>query len=167
MAVHADDIKIAGKPEEVHTILVALQREFVDMKLIQGNFTSCGIRHTQHQDGSVTLYQEEYASKLRHIAHPQMSAGSTEDLCVPGLRQLYMSLLGAVAYLSHTRADSVVCISALQRHNAKPNITHVKRFNRLLTWIQQNPLIIRYGNLFGPQTAKNHAPESSVECSFQ
>ena len=55
-----------------------------------------------------------------------------------------MSLLGAVAYLSHTRIDVVVFICAGQRYSSKPQIQHVKRLNKLLTWIQRNPKKLVY-----------------------
>ena len=50
-----------------------------------------------------------------------------------------MSLLGAVAYLSHNRIDVVVFICAGQRYSQKPQIQHVRRLNKLLLWIQRNP----------------------------
>ena len=64
----------------------------------------------------VTLDQIAYVGNLRSIAHPQLSGGRPEDECCPALIQLYMSLLGAIAYLSHTRVDVCVFICALQRH---------------------------------------------------
>ena len=51
----------------------------------------------------ITLDQIEYAKNMRCIAHPQLHGGKAEDLCCPELHRLYQSLLGAVAYLSHTR----------------------------------------------------------------
>ena len=71
-----------------------------------------------------------------------------------------MSLLGAVAYLSHTRIDILVFICALQRHTSKPKIIHVKRLNKLLTWVQRNPKIVCYRKLVGggnlPEANKQH-----------
>ena len=55
-----------------------------------------------------------------------------------------MSLVGAVAHLAHTRVDVLVFISALQRHNCKPQIVRVKRLNKLLRWIQAHPKKLTY-----------------------
>ena len=88
--------------------------------------------------------QITFASNLRCIAHPQLTGSKPEDLCCPALHQLYMSLLGAVAYLSHTRVDVVVFISAGQRFAQKPQIQHVRRLNKLLLWIQRNPKKLIY-----------------------
>ena len=64
----------------------------------------------------ITLDQIQYAGNLRTIVHPQLSGSRPEIFCVLELHQLYMSLLGAVAYLAHTRVDIVVFFCALQRH---------------------------------------------------
>jgi len=60
-----------------------------------------------------------------------------------------MSLLGAVAYLAHTRVDALVFISALQRFNSKPTVVHVKRLNKLLRWLQAHPKKLAYKQLTG------------------
>jgi hypothetical protein len=63
-----------------------------------------------------------------------------------------MSLLGAVAYLAHTRADVVVFISALQRHTAKPQIQHIRKLNKLLSWVQKHPKRLHYRRMSGSHT---------------
>ena len=68
-----------------------------------------------------------------------MSTGKPEDKAVPELHQLFMSLLGAVSFLSHTRVDILVFVSALERHSGGPMVTHVRKLNKLLTWIQRSP----------------------------
>ena len=83
----------------------------------------------------ITLDQIQFANNLRIIAHAQLPGSKPEDLCCPELHQLYQSLLGAVAYLAHTRVDIVVFICALQRVTHKPQIQHARRLNKLLTWI--------------------------------
>ena len=91
--------------------------------------------------------QIDYAGNLRRIVHPQLISAKLEDLCCPELHQLYMSLLGAVAYPSHTRIDIVVFICAGQRYSSKPQVQHVRRLNKLLTGIQRNPMQLIYKKL--------------------
>ena len=87
----------------------------------------------------ITLDQADYVTRLRPMVHSQLRSGQPEDLCCPELQALYMSLLGAIAYLSHTRIDIVVFICAFQRHTHKPQVQHARKLNRLLNWIQKNP----------------------------
>ena len=57
---------------------------------------------------------------------------------------MYMSLLGAVAYLYLTRMDLLVFVAACQRHAHKPQIIHVKRLNVIIRWVQRNPKRLTY-----------------------
>ena len=76
---------------------------------------------------------------IKAISHPQMTTGKPEDECDASLHQLYQSLLGAVAYLAHTRVDICVFISNMQRHSHKSQIQHVLKLNKLLKWVQHHP----------------------------
>ncbi len=73
-----------------------------------------------------------------------MKTAKNDAFCSPSLHQLYISLLGAVAYLAHARMDVLVFISTLQCHKAMPQITHVKRLNKLLAWSQSHPKRLTY-----------------------
>ena len=116
-----------------------------ELKILWKDFTNCGVRHIQNTvTKEITLDQIEYTQILRPIVHPELETAKNEATCSPPLHQLFMSLLGAVAYLSHTRVDALVYISALQRHNSKPQIIHVKRLNKLLAWLQANPKRLAY-----------------------
>ena len=67
------------------------------------------------------------------------SRRAAEDKCVEELHRLFISLLGAIAYASHTRVDCVVFIVALQRQGHCPLVQHVRRLNKLLRWAQRFP----------------------------
>ena len=128
MTKHVDDLKIAGRTGVVQHILAEIQRVFGELKIIWKDFTNCGVRHLQDIiTKEITLDQIEYTQNLRPISHPELKTAKNEETCSAPLHQLFMSLLGAVAYLSHTRIDALVFISALQRHNSKPQIINVKR----------------------------------------
>jgi len=140
MTKHVDDLKIAGEPEIVRQVLVELQKVFGELKVIYNSFVNCGVQHTQDvRTKEITLDQIKYASNLKTIAHHQLQTGQPEDEACSELHQLFMSLLGAVAYLAHTRVDVVVFISALQRHASKPQVQHARKLNKLLSWIQKHP----------------------------
>ena len=95
----------------------------------------------------ITLDQIDFLSKLRAIEHPQLSTGGNEEQCVEGLHSLFISLLGAIAYATHTRVDVMVFIVALQRRNHNPEVQHVRKLNKLLKWVQRNPKRLTYRNL--------------------
>ena len=61
--------------------------------------------------------------------------------------QLFMSLLGAVAYAALTRPDDAVYIVALQRAAHRCKYIHVKRLNTLVRWLQQSPKSLLYRRL--------------------
>ena len=84
---------------------------------------------------------------LKTISHEELRTKAPEDECGPELHQLYMSLLGGVAFLYLTRADALVFISACQRYAHKPCIIHVKRLNVIVRWIQRNPKKLTYTKL--------------------
>ena len=145
MTKHVDDLKLTGWPDRTTRILSAIQKVFGELKVEWYLFTNCGVRHIQDKvSREVTLDQILFANNLKPIVHAQLKAGKADDLCFPDLHKLFMSLLGAVAYLSHTRTDVVVFICALQRYTSKPQVIHVRKLNKLLGWIQRNPRKLAY-----------------------
>ena len=86
------------------------------MNILWHEFTNCGVRHIQDRvTKEVTPDQTEFAGNLHPIAHPQLLETKSEEPCCSELHQLYRSLLGAVAYLTHTRVDVQVFICAFQK----------------------------------------------------
>ena len=145
MTKHVDDLKAGGPRDQIVRIYKGIERVFGEMKLNWNSFTNCGVKHTQcPRTKEITLDQNHYVQTLRPISHVQLSEGNAEDLADPSLHRLYMSLLGAVAYLSHARPDVSVFVCALQRHNAKPKVEHVKKLNRVLRWLQRHPRKLVY-----------------------
>ena len=98
-------------------------------------FTNFGVRHVQDiRATKIVLGHITFANSLQCATHSQLSGGKLEDECCPALHQLFMPLLGAVAYLAHTWMGVVVFISALQRHACKPCLEQVRRLSKLLSW---------------------------------
>jgi len=140
IAIHVDDLKIAGERDVVDKVMTKLQQVFGETRVIWHDFTNCGVRRVQDpRTEEVTLDQIVYVHALRPISFAELQSAKNEDKRSAELTTLYQSLLGAVAYATHTRVDACVFISALQRHNASPLIIHAKRLNRLTRWLQRNP----------------------------
>jgi len=155
---HVDDLKATGETDIIVHVFGELQKVFGELKINGNIFTNCRVRHEQDTTAmAVTLDQIHYVDTLRCITHPQLSTGAATDDSEESLHKLYMSLLGAVAYLAHTRLDIVVFVCALQRHSAKSKLEHVKRLNRLLRWIQRNPKKLHYSPGAGSRMAASTA----------
>ena len=73
IAKHVDDIKVTGEPEEVAILMKELEHVFGKLTVSKNEFTNCGVHHTRHPDGSITLDQNEYISALIPIKHPELS----------------------------------------------------------------------------------------------
>ena len=79
-------------------------------------------------------------------------AFSSETECTAETIQLFMGLLGAVAYALMTRIDVAVFACAMQRVTHKPKISYAKRLKAVLRWMQTKirRLILR------PATGPSH-----------
>jgi len=145
MTKHVDDVKLTGESKWIHWVLQKVEHMFGELKISWLDFTNCGVRHVRDMKaGTCTLDQIEYTQKLRTITHEEVRTKSTETLCGPDLHKLYMSLLGAIAYVYLTRVDILVFIAALQRFAHSPKIIHVKRLNAVVRWVQRNPKRLTY-----------------------
>ena len=151
IAIHVDDLKIAGEPNHVKKLIEHIELEFGACDKTEGNFTNCGVRHRQDPNTlTITTDQIEYIKAIKRIQHPEMKGVSSDTLCSPILHQLYMSLIGAVAFTLITRLDVAVFMVHLQRVLQKPQIIHIKRLNVIVTYIQENPVEVVYARLYGP-----------------
>ena len=145
MTIHVDDLKIAGEKAVVKELLASLERVFGELTTQWSTFTNCGVHHVQDPIAkTITLDQISFIAALRPIEHPQLGTGTNEEKCVDTLAQLYISLLGALAYATLTRVDVMVFIVALQRHGHAPEVQHVRKLNKLTRWVQRHPKKLAY-----------------------
>ena len=148
MAKHVDDLKFAGVKASVLKALEVLQKTLGQLKMAWNSFTNCGSGtfKARIQKG-VVLGQVEYVKKTNTMSHPSLNTSAANHESGHDLHQLYMSLLGAIAYTTITRPDAVVYVCALQRFNHKPTTIQVKRLNALTRWLQRHPRGLRYRRL--------------------
>ena len=120
MCKHVDDLKITGERAVVEWIVKKIQEVFGPLVVQWHSFTNCGIRHIQDSTSKeVTLDQEEYIAALKPIIHSDVRDKTSEALACQPVQDLFMSLLGAVAYALLTRTDAAVFVAALQRVTGK------------------------------------------------
>ena len=91
--------------------------------------------------------QIEYLAALKPIKLENMRTLESDAEVTETVLQLFMSLLGAVAYGILTRIDVAVIVVALQRAAHKCKYIHVKRINTLVRWVQQHPFALVYRRL--------------------
>jgi hypothetical protein len=150
-----DDLKITGERETILKVLKFIQDVFGELKIEWFTFTNCGLRHIQDpKTFGITLDQEEYIKNIKPIIHEDLKGRSSDSECSQELIQLFMSLLGAVAYALMTRIDVAVFICALQRVTHKPKVIHLKRLNAVLRWMQANPKRLTFCPAKGPSTLR-------------
>lgn len=144
IAIHVDDLKMTGPPEVLTWFIAQLEITFGKLKAHLDTFTNCGIRHVRDTiSGTVNFDQHEYAKALKPIVHRDLRKAK-EDAFSDECHSLYISLLGALAYLSLTRIDVIVFIAALQRFNHSPKGIHAKRLNAVVRWVQRNVIDFKY-----------------------
>jgi len=113
--------------------LRTLGQELGELRRQRGTLTNCGVQHTQSPiTRETTLDHIDLLSKLRAIEHPHLATGTGEAHRVEALHQLFISLLGAIAYATHTRVVVMVLFVALQRRHHNPQAQHVRKLNKLL-----------------------------------
>ena len=102
VAIHVDDLKMAGPVGLIQKIASRLERTFGKLVVQWHNFTNCGVRRQQDaKTFEVTLDQFQYADALKKIVIPgNRAAGSSEVVTAPIFGQ-FPSLTGAAAH-THT-----------------------------------------------------------------
>ena len=109
-----------------------------------------------HEQDEITkeiwAHQQHYVPQINEIALESKHFVCDEDKADDDLRQLFMSLVGALAWLILTMPAICIYVAFLQRHAKEPMIGHIRQANRLLQWIRKNlsRLGLRYKPLRGP-----------------
>ena len=126
-----------------------LEHVFGKLTVTKSEFTNCGVHHKRHNDGSITLDQDEYIKALIPIKHPELS-NALDTPASDELLSLYRSLLGAVSYTQLTQHQMACYIVALQRVTHKLTVEDVKKLNVITKKIKDNPATLTFrplGNL--------------------
>ena len=153
LSTHVDDMKGAGQPEYKKRLLSALTKKFGTLKLKDANFECVGVMHESTADGSeVWTHQQHYVGQIKAIPVGRQAFEHDAKAADNDMKQLYMSLVGALAWLVLTMPAICIYVAALQRSTQAPTLKHVKDANRLLEWIRKNlkQLGVRFKRLAEP-----------------
>ena len=150
LSVHVDDLKLAGVDAEVKRTLKILEHHFDQLKLDRDNFEHLGLKHTLSADGSRSVSQAHYVSELKPIPDKDLKLQDPKTPVDDSVHDKFRSLLGGVAWVTQTRPDVAVFVSALQRKMKAPTAGDVINLNRVLKYLKVKPLDVVYKKLEGP-----------------
>ncbi|OLP83040.1 hypothetical protein AK812_SmicGene36245, partial [Symbiodinium microadriaticum] len=144
---HVDDLKMMGQRKDIEKFVAHVAATFGKMDIDWKDFTFCGIRHYQAEDGSISLDQIKFLTACKPMSIPAVLAGPAEEPLSESNRRHFLSLLMTIAYSLQTRPDIAVFVTALQREAHQAKSIHARRLNMLLKWIQANPRKLVYPRL--------------------
>jgi len=152
VSTHVDDLKIAGDKVFVATLIKDIEKQVGKLKIQTaycGSFEHCGIIHSQTADYTVTIHQNHYVLQLRPVNVSEIDVSRPLTPLNSGQVALYLSLLGALSWLSQTRLDVAIYVQSLQRNAKSPLVEHLLRLNKVCKWVRRKPSFIRYERLEG------------------
>lgn len=153
VSIHVDDLKCAGEVKYRNKLISELEVKFEKLATKLGSFECIGVMHEQDVvTKEIVAHQMHHVPQISSIEIDSAAFARDDQLADTELRQLYMSLVGALAWLLLTMSAICVCISYLQRHTQATTLNPVKLANRLHAWITRNreKLVIYYRRLLGP-----------------
>ena len=120
-------------------LLAGLEKEFSALKVKRGVFECVGIVHEQNPETfEVWTHQQHYLPQIKEIPADKKALVPDEEPADDDLGQLYMSLVGALAWLILTIPAISIYVAYLQRQTKAPNMGHIRRANRILRWLRRH-----------------------------
>ena len=112
LSTHVDDFKGAGEEWYRQRLIEGLEKEFSTLKIKTGHFECVGVMHEQDPvTFEVWTHQHHYVPQIKEIP----ADAKNEDLM-----QLFMSLVGALAWLVLTMPSICIHVAYLQRQTKAP-----------------------------------------------
>ena len=145
ISAHMDDFKATGSRGELDWLLQLLRQHFGDdVKCeVSRDFVHTGIRHRVAESlAEATLDQFTYAAALRPYVGADLKELDDAAALTAWLASVYSTLLGATAWLLQTRPDIAVYVSSLQRAGRAPTALHLRRLNRVVRFVQRQPVAV-------------------------
>lgn len=121
ISTHVDDLKGAGKEFYNQKLIEELETAFGKLKLKWASFECIGVMHEQKENTfEATAHQQHYVPQINQIELDSIAFARDEDPADDDVRQLYMSLVGALAWLILSVPAICVYVAFLQRHGQAP-----------------------------------------------
>ena len=153
VSTHVDDLKGAGEEEYRKRLLEGLTSRFGALKTKVGKFECIGVMHEQDEATfEIWTHQQHYVPQIREIPAGKAALLGDDETADEDLKALFMSLVGALAWLVLTMPCICVYVAFLQRQTQSPTMGHIRKANRLLRWVRKHRLRlgIWFRRLSGP-----------------
>ncbi len=149
ISTHIDDIKGAATDADREMLLKALRTDYgQDTKIELSSFEHTGILHEQDATTfEIYTHQSHYVKELHAIDTSLINMDDKDAELSDVVKQVYWSLLGALAWLLQTRADIALFVGFLQRNTHDPRIRHIININRVLAYCKRVSTGIRFKKL--------------------
>jgi hypothetical protein len=167
VCVYVDDFLVAAATdEEIANVKKALESEF-KMSDLGTPHSFLGIQFDLHQDGSVSIHQQQYIQKIltdfcMESCQPKSTPMNVKTSLNPSddeqdlgddAKSRYSSAIGALMYLMiGTRPDIAFALATLSRFVSRPQAHHQEALQRLLRYLkgsQNRKITYRKGDLIG------------------
>eukprot|EP00959_Pyramimonas_sp_CCMP1952_P016586 351721-Pyramimonas_sp.AAC.1 len=129
-AKQVDDINMAGTANNIDDYVKKVERVFGTCKLNKNTYINCALRCSMDSDGGVTMDQDEYIKQLRPISQPDLVGANPEHKASNIVTDVFVSLLGALAYAIPTQFWIMMYVVSLQGIQEPTNI-RVRRLNAI------------------------------------
>jgi len=150
VVVHVDDLKGASPAKVRDWIFSIFKERYDEITTSEPPFECVGIFHTQAPDYTIQISQDHYVKQLRPMVVPGLENLSDDIFVAWSVIALFQSLLGAIAWLSLTRGDTLVFVGRFQRCSKQPTAKDVRDLNKLLKWVKRKTCVITYATLTPP-----------------
>jgi hypothetical protein len=151
LSTHVDDLKGCGEEAEVTKVLALLTKHFGKLKTDRLKFEHCGVWHEQDLAAkAVYMHQAHYSAQLKLMEIVGLDPTKPEVALNEKQASEYMSLLGALGWLTQTRLDLSIYICALQRAAKSPRAEHAFRLNKVCKWARRKKRGLLYRKVKTP-----------------
>ena len=94
LAKHSDDVHMGATAKESEATIAVVEAVFGTLLKSVREFTSVGVTHIQHKDGTVELHQDKYISALKPITGPVITGRPSEEAAGEELQFAFRCVLG-------------------------------------------------------------------------
>ena len=153
VAVHVDDISVAGADSFLDKIVDSLSHLFPVGSIKRGEYVYCGARLRCIRDDTgqlieVTLDQETYIADIPCIVLKENADRSRQ--LEEHEKTLYRGLIGALSWCTgQTRPDFAFATCRLSQRSSQPTVADALLANKILEQMKRRPIRLRFPKLDG------------------
>ena len=125
-------------------ILEEIRVQFGELKVQWKTFTHCGVKHVQDNDYTICIDQNDYIRGIRTIDVSHLRDAEDGAALNEADHAKFRTLLGALSWITLTRYDVSVYVTALQRAAAAPRKEHLCKCNRIVKWLRKHQFVTKF-----------------------